>query len=370
MEKRTIQYMELSGTSEEIGRKMAQRSEAKEMYVPAPPMFTKEIMQEAFEMYERFCPGIVEELKGFSEESHIAIQDLAYSWMTYLLPRCCGIALQGSRMEDGHTRLARSYEFGLEQEDMLLVRTCVKGKYTHIGATVAVFGRSEGINEHGLAVSQSSCGFPVSNIPQMRAPGIKGLQFWAVIRSLLENCKTVEEALEMLKDIPIAYNINLYLADPTGTIVIYETMNGEATYEKKMPGDVKGYVCGTNHIAIPSFQDREPAGMRNSIIRLEKIEQFMQESGKKSEEELRQFLLTKYPEGPMAYFYDDFFGTVRSVVMDVEEKRYSVCWLGQDDNGWKDFYVNQELKNHQEEAVFVRENSGPGDFEMIPIPRK
>ena len=137
-----------------------------------------------------------------------------------------------------------------------------------------------------------------------------------------------------------------------------------------MPGDVKGYVCGTNHIAIPSFQDREPAGMRNSIIRLEKIEQFMQESGKKSEEELRQFLLTKYPEGPMAYFYDDFFGTVRSVVMDVEEKRYSVCWLGQDDNGWKDFYVNQELKNHQEEAVFVRENSGPGDFEMIPIPRK
>ncbi|MDO5574280.1 MAG: carcinine hydrolase/isopenicillin-N N-acyltransferase family protein [bacterium] len=146
------------------------------------------------------------------------------------------------------------------------------------GATTALFGRSEGINEHGLAVSQSSCGFPVSNLPQMRNPGIKGLQFWAVIRSLLENCKTVDEALSMLTGMPIAYNINLYLADAAGEIALYETMNGEAACERigagnkamacvrigseeknlKKDDSLAGCLFETNHIAIKSFQNREP----------------------------------------------------------------------------------------------------------------
>ncbi|GMQ56246.1 hypothetical protein AN1V17_06390 [Vallitalea sediminicola] len=57
------------------------------------------------------------------------------------------------------------------------------------------FGRSEGINECGLMVGQTSCGMPVGNMEMMRKPAISGLQFWAVIRSLLENCKDVDEAL-------------------------------------------------------------------------------------------------------------------------------------------------------------------------------
>ncbi|MDO5574281.1 MAG: hypothetical protein Q4G60_09950 [bacterium] len=110
MEKQTITYLELKGTSEEIGRMLGHSPEAKQMYAPAPENFTEETMQEALQLYERYCPGIIEELKGFSEESGIAVKDMAYSWMTYLIPRCCGIALQGSRMKDGHTRIARSYD--------------------------------------------------------------------------------------------------------------------------------------------------------------------------------------------------------------------------------------------------------------------
>lgn len=367
MEKQRITYMELAGTNEEIGRKLARRPEAKQMYAPAPEAFTEEVMQEALQMYERYCPGILEELRGFSQESGIAVKDMAYSWMTYLLPRCCGISIQGSRMADGHTRLVRSYEFGIQDEDLLVCRTKVTGKYMHVSATTALFGSGEGINEHGLAVSQSSCGFPVSNLPQMRNPAIKGLQFWAVIRSLLENCRGVEEALTMLKDMPIAYNINLYLADPTGTIVLYETMNGEAAYERLEAGSEKGCLYGTNHIAIKSFQNREPVAMKNSLLRYERIEQFMQKSGAKTEEELRQFLLTKYPQGPMAYYYDEWFGTVRSVVMDVVEKRYAICWFGQEENGWKEIYVNQKMADEQEEAVMVREKAEEGAFDMVPI---
>ncbi len=58
-------------------------------------------------------------------------------------------------------------------------------------------------------------------------PAIVGLQFWAVIRYLLENCKDVDEALEYLKDMPIAYNINLLLADKSGNIALVETLDGK-----------------------------------------------------------------------------------------------------------------------------------------------
>ncbi|MDU4753181.1 MAG: isochorismatase family protein, partial [Clostridium butyricum] len=41
---------------------------------------------------------------------------------------------------------------------------------------------------------------PVGNSDGLRKPAIVGLQFWAIIRYLLENCKDVDEALEYLKD--------------------------------------------------------------------------------------------------------------------------------------------------------------------------
>ncbi|HOO29073.1 MAG TPA: C45 family autoproteolytic acyltransferase/hydrolase, partial [Lachnospiraceae bacterium] len=336
------------------------------MYRPAPAFFTDEMDKEALQLYQTFCPGIIEELKGFSEESNIPMREMSYEWMTYLVPGCCGICLPGSRMSDGHTRILRSYEFGIEEEDLTVCRTSIPGKYTHIGTTIATFGRGEGINEHGLAVAQSSCGFPVSNLPQMRRPAIKGLQFWAVIRTLLENCKSVDEALEMLKDMPIAYNINLYLADSSGMTALYETMNGAAAFEKS-PGDKKDCLFGTNHIVIKSFQNREPAAMRNSVLRYERIREFLQETGTKTEEECRAFLLKKYPKGPSACYYDEWFGTIRSAVLDTKEKRFSICWFGREENGWEDYFADQELQVCEKEKTLVREKAERGFFEVIPL---
>ena len=93
----------------------------------------------------------------------------------------------------------------------------------------------------------SSCGMPVSNMEGMRAPEVKGLQFWAVIRTLLEECKDVEEAIDLMNTLPVGYNINLYLADANGTVALYETINGHRAYEIK-DASSNQYVFGTNHM--------------------------------------------------------------------------------------------------------------------------
>ena len=367
MEKQQVSYWELEGTYQEIGKQMAKQPEKNHIYIPDPEKFGGKEMEEAFQLYDRYCPGIREELEGYAQEAGIAVRDIAYTWMTYLVPGCSGLILTGKKTDDGHTKIARNYEFTLEDEDLKLYRTAPAGKYAHISGSIVGFGRTEGINEKGLAVSMTSCGFPVSNLPGMRAPVLKGLQFWAVIRSLLENCGDAKEALEKVMEMPIAYNINLFLADCSGTGILFETMNGEKAYTSIGPADEKQYLCGTNHIVIEKLVSREPAAMENSIVRRDRLTAFAEEENRIRESGLRELLLKKYPEGMTANYYAEGFGTIKSVILDTAEKRYSICWLGQEKNGWTDYFVPEKRGDYAEEKDVEIEKADPQFFAIRPL---
>jgi predicted choloylglycine hydrolase len=167
-------------------------------------------------LFDEFCPGLNDEIEGFAEELKIPSAEVFYYAMTYLRPGCSQMAVLPSLTENGHTLLARNYDFNDAVDDLTLYTTRIEGKYAHIGSSVVQFGRLDGLNEHGLAVSQTSAGLPVGNFEFAAKPAIIGLQFWAVIRSVLENCRNVEEAIQWTKEMPIAYNINLMAADPAG----------------------------------------------------------------------------------------------------------------------------------------------------------
>jgi len=368
--KQAVTYYELEGTHKEIGRQLAKAMGpgAVAMKIPAPAFFTDKEVEEAIALYDKYCPGIKDELEGFAEEAKMDVKEIAFTWMSYLVPRCSGIILRGDKMMDGHTRLARNYEFSVDDEDLTVCKIKAEGSYTHLGGSCAVFGRTEGINEWGLAVSMSSCGIPVSNIQGMRPAKVKGLQFWAVIRGLLDNCKNVEEALKLAMEMPIAFNINLYLADAKGNGVLLETIDGHKGYKKITKETVEDYLCGANHAVLPEVMQYEPVGMRNSIVRQQTLDNFLEKKDQIEEEEVRKLLVKKYPDGLSAYYYKEWFGTIKSVVMDTVTKRYSICWFGQENNGWEDYFVDNALPLHVEEKNIEIENSEPGFFEMIPIP--
>lgn len=370
MQKVKTAYFELEGTHYEIGRQMAALLGKEALHAAPFEHLTDADIDQALELYDTFCPGLTEELRGFSEASGIPLRDNIYTWMTYLVPRCSSVALLPPHTENGHTILARNYEFGIDEEDFHIYRIAPQGKYAHIGGSIIEFGRSEGINECGLAVSMSSCGFPVSNIPAMRAPAIRGLNFFAVLRTLLENCKDVSEALKMVKEMPIAFNINLMLADRSQRIALVETMSGEMAV--RTSGDEKepSFLCATNHIAIEAFQDREPMAMRNSLVRYDTLRRFVRSSDKLSEQQIKDFLLTKYPDGMTAWHYSDWFGTIKSVVMDVDEGRFSFCWGGRPENGWEDYYVDQKLGNRSREIEVQNEPGNKEFYEFIPLTQK
>ncbi len=275
--------------------------------------FSNQETTQMLKLFEEYCPGLNEEIQGFAVELGILPRQVFYYAMTYLRPGCSQMAVLPSKTENGHILMARNYDFSDKMEEMTLVTTKIKGKYAHIGFSLLQFGREDGMNEHGLAVSQTSAGLPVGNFEFAAKPAIIGLQFWAVIRSVLENCKDVEDAIQWTKDMPIAFNINLMVADPYGNAALIETFNGIKAVRRIDAQSEKQFIHSTNHVHLEELKSFAPMSMKNSLERYLLIEDTLNNINPISIDDLKRLLTTKYPEGLRCNFYDEFFGCLHSL---------------------------------------------------------
>lgn len=75
--------------------------------------------------------------------------------------------------------------------------------------------------------------------------------------------------------------------------------------------------------------------------------------------QLKKFLLTPYPEGLSCIYYEDYFGTTKSIVMDIEEKTLELCWGGQEENGWNHYELSQSLTPQQKEIQLTMGRGNP-----------
>lgn len=361
--------IQLCGTNYDIGKKIgeitAQIPPLKELMTSGFEGFDKGEVALAKEMFDRWCPGLNDEIEGYADALGVELTKVNFYGMTSLIPRCSQVTVMPEKSANGHVMMARNYEFSHECEDFSLVRTCVDGKYAHLGTSVMQLGREEGINECGLGVTMSSCGFPVGAVKEMRAPKIRGLQFWAVIRSILENCKDVTEALAFIKDMPIAYNLNMIVADKMGHAALVETVDGmKAIKGIDITTDEK-YLCAANHVLLPKLKEYEPMVMKHSMGRYDIIKEFISSHDKVSSENLKELLLTKYPNGLCSHYYSEFFGTTKSIVMDLNEGSLDICWAGLKENGFKKYYVADELEEGIAPLKLNMEKSEAGFFDMV-----
>ncbi len=359
--------MNLAGTNYEVGYGLGQ------MYANVPPLkalhtqgmqgFGDEQAKEAASLFDRWCPGLTDELNGFADAMKVPAKQIFFYSMTYLLPRCSQIALLPSRTAEGKPLVARNYEFSHEAEDFCFVKTAVKGKYTHIGTSVLSFGRDDGLNEHGLSVTQSSCGFPVGPLPYMRAPVLKGLQFWAVIRALLENCKDVGEALAYLEGMPVAYNINLLLADKSGNAALFETLDGRSASKRIGPDTAEQFLYATNHAVLPELVPHEPEVMAHSAKRHESMNKLLTCKSSLTRADLKDLLLSKYPNGLCCHYFEEYFGTTKSIVISPTDSTVELCWGGREENGWDVYDINEPLQNTTRNIEINLEKAAPGTYE-------
>jgi len=363
-------YYELEGTNYEVGKllgaKMKATPQCLEMQKIQKYPFSKEEQIQIIKMFDEYCPGINEEIQGFTDVLGLDKFQALYYAMSFLKPGCSQMAILPQKTKNNHVLLARNYEFNDEMEELILCTTKIKGKYAHIGTSMVQFGRGDGMNECGLGVSQTSTGIPVANnIEGARKPAIVGLQFWAVIRSVLENCKDVNEAIKYVQSVPIAYNINLMVADKMGNAALIESLDGKKAIKRISANTKEQFLCSTNHIHFEELKKYDPKSMKNSVVRYNLINKYLNSKEIVTQDNLKSLLSTMYPEGLCCHYYEDFFGTLRGMVFDLNDGTADVCFGSTALNDWHTFKIDNGKKYLEYPAKIIKDRAPKDFYELI-----
>jgi len=104
----------------------------------------------------------------------------------------------------------------------------------------------------------------MSGITAYYSPGVA---FWIAIRYVLDRCATVQEGVEVLREIPRHEAITFLLADPMGDMAVVEA-SPMKTAVRKSEGD---FIVSTNHFNHPGMQDIDLFEPPDSRIRYDTI---------------------------------------------------------------------------------------------------
>ena len=112
----------------------------------------------------------------------------------------------------------------------------LKNGHSFIGNTSSMINFEEGLNEYGLAVAMKFL------VPTMIVPGINSV---FLVRYLLEKCATTNEALDALRDLPIASACNIVLVDKNGDMAVAECTPKKVFIRK--PASNENFIVAANH---------------------------------------------------------------------------------------------------------------------------
>ncbi len=256
--------------------------------------------------------------------------------------------------------VGRSYEWNHNEEDLILCTTKVNGKAGHLGFTMLLFGRYEGLNNHGVCVTSSGGGaYSAQDTTQ-------GIPFCLAIRSVLENCKTAEEAAHYLMDIPNNSTNNYIICDKKGRAFLIECLNSEYSVKEIESTSDEQYLISTNHFTLPEkvpFNERINKWLfPNSTTRFNTIKTALNENKNHiSKETIREILSKEIPEGVCAYYYSSGFGTVYSMIIDVTDSELEISFGPPSHNKWVTFNLETPSDSREFEAVFPQRQIPEGN---------
>ncbi|WP_144611345.1 C45 family peptidase [Bacillus cereus] len=338
-------FSSLKGSYYDIGK---QQGEFVKNYPYLIPQFIQQehlvsdnYWTESRNILNQYCPGINEEIEGFCEVLKISSKHMMYYYQTLLKAGCSHCVVLPKKTDSKHTYVLRNYDLSPEIDDMRFCSTHVEGAYVHSGFSTQYFGRTEGVNEHGLAVTFSACGQPVGNIEGLRKPVLNGLQCFAVIRVLLEKCKNVQEAKLLIDEMPIASNINLIVADPldAARIEIFDGYKSISTLEEEK----QNFIVSTNHAISLPIQKLNSRRLEQSTNRYHILYDHLNRNEEVCMESLKGLVEKEYPTGLTVHNYEEWFGTLHSVLFDLHNRTMNICFGSPLLNDWYSLKVGESL---------------------------
>ena len=361
MREGVYQHVTFEGTSYEVGRLQAEM--LKGTNVRFLNLFTSGTVDpgkygfatfgQLQEEYEAVCPGINDEIQGFADGLGLPVERiLFYDWSHLVRANCSHMVVLPPLTHDGHLLVGRSYEWKPEEEDLRLCTTQIEGRARHLGFSGLLFGRMEGLNEHGLSLTMS--GGMAAGLPH-EWNKVTGLNFWVVQRGILEACRDVADALDALRAHTPASNTNLLLAERRGRAALVEICAGEMRVLEIDNASDRPYLVSTNHYILPGMAERNHHQfiLDLSLPRAEAIRSCIEaDRPAVTRETLRRVLAQKVPDGCFGPYYSDGFGTLWSMIFDLTAGEVEVCFGAPGYNPWRTFTLESRGGMSEYEALF------------------
>ena len=203
----------------------------------------KRALMAAFMFRAQLSPEHKAEIGGLAEATGLDPGDVMLgNCFLDLVPMtaCSTVTLPASASPDGVARFGRNLDFpALNIADKHSVLMIVKPKDKYAFAAVSwpgLIGVLSGMNEHGLAVANMEVTRP-QGVPQ-------AMPYILLYRSVLEQCRTADEAVEFLKNTPRQTANNLMVMDAAGNRVVAE-ITPEGVTVRKSADDAA--LLSTNH---------------------------------------------------------------------------------------------------------------------------
>ncbi len=359
----------LTGSFCKIGKDQAQlvkKYNLPQQIHPQNVSVQKDVFKHTQKLIDEFAPGLNEEMHAYAHELKVKPEKLLFYETSYLKCGCSQIALLPTKTEIGQTLLARNYDFSEEVDDLTMCFTDIPGKYKHMGFSMVKFGRCEGMNEMGLTISMSSAGRPVGVNSLMKNPGVDGLQFWIAIRVILENCKSIDEAKTYIYEMPIASNINFLIATKNEAAII-TTFDGKKEKIKIDESSKKKYLIATNHLIHQKLIHLESFAMKNSKDRYHLLFELAESKEKISIYDLKKLLSTEYPKGLNFLNYKQFFGTLRSIIFNLNDLSADICFGSALFNKWQNFKLHKNYEFKTKPVKIVKKKYGKKFWELVTL---
>ena len=268
-------------------------------------------------MAEHF-PELLDEIRGLAQGAQLpykhVLLETAFPFIASASIGCTVIFASGTLTTDGMPLVGRNYDFlsdFKECNQLRIVRTRSK-KFSFVGGTVTILGVEEGLNNAGLFVGDA--GWEPKLLPSSR-----GLSSMQVMQLVLENCDSVDAAVDLIRHTPKFANHagSCYLlADKKEAVIMEMGLMKSCLRELE-----EGMLVASNVFLTPIAAEMKPSDS-TAFIRHDYARRYLRENrGKLDAKSMRELL----SEHSVQICSHNEINTLRSVIGRPNERKMLVA---------------------------------------------
>jgi isopenicillin-N N-acyltransferase like protein len=250
-----VPVLSVAGTPQELGEQEAQlvAERAKVLLGFGPALVKRRLGDLAWKANVAASRSLLvnvaerhrQEIAAFQKKSGLSDDDLIAGQMLYDTTNafgCSSLLVPETLSSTGGPLFGRNFDYaslGLLHANDLVKVVRPEGRYAFAAVTFpGCFGVISGMNEHGLAIALHEVRQAADKSSRFNPKGVPTL---LALRQVLEECRTIEEAKELLTKLPRCTMYNLALCDPNGGAV-FEVTTKQVAVRKS-----DGVNACTNH---------------------------------------------------------------------------------------------------------------------------